>query len=387
MSAREELEKLLSESVASARTRGATAFDEIAGDRPIVLFGAGGLGKKIALVLEKLGRPAVAFADNNRARVGEKVAGVPILATEDAVAKYGDDAVFVVAVWRAPATERMSDRIERLAQLGAKHVTSFATLAWKYPAELLPYYAMDLPHQVIEVKDDVMRAFELLADEPSRREYLSHLRLRLRLDFAGISDPADEPEYFTPNLVTLTKHTSFVDCGAFDGDTARSFLRCAPADFAGRISAFEPDPGTFARLAAWRDSQPEDLKRRIAIHQAGVGARSETVTFADGGGWGSAVSSTGTTIRIVSLDETVADAKPTLIKVDVEGYDPDVVEGARKIITETTPTLAVCVYHRQDHPWRIPLQIAAMNPSYRYTLRTYCLDGFDLVLYCVPRTS
>ena len=38
-----------------------------------------------------------------------------------------------------------------------------------------------------------------------RREYLSHLRLRLHLDFAGISDPADEPEYFTPNLVTLTK--------------------------------------------------------------------------------------------------------------------------------------------------------------------------------------
>lgn len=387
MNAREELEELLSESVESARIRGASAFDEVAGDRPIVLFGAGGLGKKIARTLEKLGRRAVAFADNNRARVGEEVEGIPIMATEDAVAKYGNDAVFVVAVWRAPASERMSDRIGRLVELGARHVTSFATLAWKYPAELLPYYAMDLPHRVLEAKDDVMRAFDLLADEPSRREYVSHLRLRLHLDFAGISEPAREPEYFTPNLVTLTRETSFVDCGAYDGDTVRSFLENAPRDFKGRIAAFEPDPGTFSRLEKWRDSVPADLKERIRIYQAGVGARAESVTFAEGGEWGSAVSSTGTTIEIVSLDETVADAKPTLIKVDVEGYDPDVVEGARHIITKTTPTLAVCVYHRQDHPWRIPLQIAAMNPNYRYTLRTYCLDGFDLVLYCVPKTS
>jgi FkbM family methyltransferase len=209
--------------------------------------------------------------------------------------------------------------------------------------------------------------------------------LRLHLDFSGISDPANEPEYFKPDLVTLTRETSFVDCGAYDGDTARSFLENAPRDWAGRLAAFEPDPGTFARLAKWRDSLPAARRDRISIYRAGVGARAESVTFAEGGGWGSAVSSTGTVIDIVSLDTTVADAKPTLIKVDVEGYDPDVIEGARKIITETTPTLAVCVYHRQDHPWRIPLQIAAMNPNYRYSLRTYCLDGFDLVLYCVPR--
>lgn len=385
MSARAELEELLSESVESAQHRARSAFDEVAGERPIVLFGAGGLGKKIAHTLTKLGRPPIAFADNNAARAGTLLEGIPIFATEDAVAKYGDDAVFVVTIWRAPASERMSDRIESLRAAGAKHVTSFATLAWKFPAELLPYYAMDLPHRVIEAKADVLRAFELLDDEASRREYVAHLRLRLHLDFAGISDPANEVEYFTPALVTLTKETSFVDCGAYDGDTVRSFLENAPADFAGRIAAFEPDPGTFARLEKWRDSSP--LKERIAVYRAGVGAKSETVKFADAGTWGSAVSDTGTEIRIVSLDETVADIEPTLIKVDVEGYDPDVVEGARKIITETTPTLAVCVYHRQDHPWRIPLMIAAMNPNYRYTLRSYCLDGFDLVLYCVPKAS
>lgn len=379
MNAREELEKLLQEPVAAARVRGESAFDEVAGERPIVLFGAGGLGRRIARTLAKLGRPAMAFADNNRARVGEQLEGLPILATEDAVARHGAEAVFVVAVWRAPATERMSDRIARLVALGAKHVTSFATLAWKYPAELLPYYAMDLPHRVLEASDDVWRAFELLADERSRREYVAHLRLRLHLDFAGISDPANEPEYFPPDLVALTPETSFVDCGAYDGDTVRSFLSLVP-DFRGQVHAFEPDAGTFARLESFRNAHPQ--KDRIAVYRAGVGARREQVSFAEGGGTGSAVASGGTTIDILPLDGTVDRA--TLIKVDTEGYEPEVLAGARTLITTQSPTLALCVYHRQDHPWRIPLMVAEMNPRYRYVLRSYCLDGFDLVLYCVP---
>src|SRR5688572_8470127 len=154
MSPREELERLLSESVSAAKARAASAFDAIAGDRPIVLFGAGGLGKKIARGLAKVGRPAIAFADNNPARAGEKLEGIPIHSTADAIARFGKDAVFVVSVWRAPASERMSERIERLEAAGAKHVTSFATLGWKHPETFLPYYAIDLPHQVIEAKDD-----------------------------------------------------------------------------------------------------------------------------------------------------------------------------------------------------------------------------------------
>jgi hypothetical protein len=85
------------------------------------------------------------------------------------------------------------------------------------------------------------------------------------------------------------------------------------------------------------------------------------------------------------LDEAVDDLKPTLLKVDTEGYEPEVLEGARKIVSGLAPTLALCVYHRQDHPWRIPLMTAALHGGYRYTLRSYCLDGWDLVLYAVPQ--
>lgn len=380
MNAREELDLLLSEPVASARSRAASAFDEIAGDRPVVLFGAGGLGRRMARGLQALQRPAVAFADNNPKLAGTTVEGLPVFATADAIARYAD-AVFVVAVWRAPASERMSERIERLRALGAKRVTSFATLSWKYPQRFLPYYAIDLPEKVLAARDEVVKGFELLSDEPSRRELVAHLRLRLLLDFDRISEPAREPEYFPPDLVTLSNEERFVDAGAFDGDTVRSFLGLLP-DFRGRVDAFEPDAGTFERLGRWQASLPQALRDRVAIHRAGVGARRERVSFGEGGGTGSAVGAGATEVDIVPLDEVVD--RPTLIKVDTEGYEPEVLHGARKTISSLRPKLALCVYHRQDHPWRIPLMVRELYAGYRFTLRSYCLDGWDLVLYGIP---
>lgn len=390
-SAREELEGLLSESVASARARAASAFDEIAGDAPIVLFGAGGLGKRTAEGLAALGQPPIAFADNDPRRAGTTHAGVPVLSTRDAIARYGKDAAFVAAVWRSPASERMSERIDRLKEQGAARVTSFATLGWKHPEQFLPYYAIDLPHRVLEAKEDVARAFEMLADEPSRREYVAHLRLRLHLDFAGLPDPRSEPEYFAPDLYHLADDERFVDCGAFDGDTVRALLDLVPT-FRGRVEAFEPDPATFARLERWRDELPAEVRQRIGVTRAGVGARRERVRFLDDGSTGSAIGPASATatggsageIDVVPLDDAVLEMRPTLVKVDTEGYELEVLEGARRLVSTVGPKLALCVYHRQDHPWRIPLAVAALRDDYRYTLRSYCLDGWDLVLYALP---
>jgi hypothetical protein len=84
MNARVELARLLAEPVSAARTRAASAFDEIAGDAPIVLFGAGGIGRRMLEGLVELGRPPVAFADNDPARAGSRIAEVPVLSTADA---------------------------------------------------------------------------------------------------------------------------------------------------------------------------------------------------------------------------------------------------------------------------------------------------------------
>jgi hypothetical protein len=47
--------------------------------------------------------------------------------------------------------------------------------------------------------------------------------------------------------------------------------------------------------------------------------------------------------------------------------------------------IAVCVYHTQDHLWRIPLLLKSWRDDYALFLRPHNEEGWDLVCYAVPR--
>jgi hypothetical protein len=46
--------------------------------------------------------------------------------------------------------------------------------------------------------------------------------------------------------------------------------------------------------------------------------------------------------------------------------------------------LSICVYHKQDDLWRIPLFIHTLVEDYRLFLRPHDVDGWQLVYYAVP---
>ena len=60
--------------------------------------------------------------------------------------------------------------------------------------------------------------------------------------------------------------------------------------------------------------------------------------------------------------------------------------GARQVIAESLPSLAISVYHKPDHLWRIPQLLASWPElqSYRFYLRSHGFNGFDTVLYATP---
>ena len=76
---------------------------------------------------------------------------------------------------------------------------------------------------------------------------------------------------------------------------------------------------------------------------------------------------------------------PTFIKLDIEGFEIDALHGGRKTIERNAPVLAICVYHRQDHLWRIPLLLSELRNDYAFFLRPHNEEGWDLVCYAVPR--
>ncbi|MFI5246497.1 MAG: nucleoside-diphosphate sugar epimerase/dehydratase, partial [Gemmatimonadales bacterium] len=74
----------------------------------IVLFGAGGLGRKVAAGLRANGVEPLAFADNSVARQGTTIDGLRVLSPEDAAREFGEHAIFVVTIWGANSTHRFA---------------------------------------------------------------------------------------------------------------------------------------------------------------------------------------------------------------------------------------------------------------------------------------
>jgi len=96
------------------------------------------------------------------------------------------------------------------------------------------------------------------------------------------------------------------------------------------------------------------------------------------------VGSGGVVVDCVALDEALGDRRTTYIKMDIEGSELDAVTGAAGIIRTSQPVLAICVYHHQDHLWRIPAAVAGLADEYRFYLRPHLLEVWDLVCYAVP---
>jgi len=229
----------------------------------------------------------------------------------------------------------------------------------------------------------VREAASLWADELSQQTYVSHVRWRAMGDQGALGLPVTEESYFLDSLYGMREGEVFVDCGAYTGITAEQVIRRNPA-FA-RIEAIEADPGNFERLTKWIGTLDKDVASRIRTFKVAVGARRGKLRFRASGDLIACIADDGdVVVESVPMDELLADASPTFIKMDIEGSELEALEGARRTIETHRPLLSICVYHKQDHLWRIPLLIHSMAEDYRLFLRPHDVDGWQLVCYAVP---
>jgi len=171
----------------------------------------------------------------------------------------------------------------------------------------------------------------------------------------------------------------FVHAGCYNGDTQKSYVNWFGDTYA-KMVTFEPGPEQFAlskeKLAGLRD---------IEIVQAGLSDRCGTVRFDPDIPGRSFISETGSQeIRVVALDEYMAGQCVTFIALDIEGEELSALRGAKKIISEQRPKLAISAYHKPEDIWEIPFLVKEYNPDYRLYLRHYhLLDMAETVLYAL----
>jgi FkbM family methyltransferase len=374
---------LLSEDLLSVKNRERYLFDQLIEpfDGQFVLFGAGSLCRSALRCLTGEGRKPLAIADNNPSLWNTRLNDVPILSPSDAARQFGSVAAFFVTIWNTG--HRYVTTREQLERLGCQHVYPAAALRWKFADNLLPFFLQDLPSKVYEAADKVRAAFLLWSDERSRKEYVDQIRYRALGDYSALSAPDAESSYFLDTLYSLDCGEVFIDCGAYDGDTIREVLKRQPN--VTKIIAFEPDPQNFNGIERLIASLPESSAVRVKAFPYGLSSKRDQLRFSATGDLGSKISDAGNmTIEVVTLDKFVYDLAPTFIKMDIEGAETDALAGSEQTIKAFQPLLSICLYHRQNDLWQIPLWIHSANPEYKHFLRTHETDGWQTVGYAVP---
>ena len=134
-----------------------------------------------------------------------------------------------------------------------------------------------------------------------------------------------------------------VDVGANIGYYALLFEKCVGPE--GRIIAFEPEPDNLVEL---RMNVERNALRNVDIRPSAVGATGGVVNFARGINGGILEGSAGATgsevqVPMTRLDDAVFGAVD-LIKIDVEGYEEEVLRGALETIKRGRPRLFVEIH-------------------------------------------
>jgi FkbM family methyltransferase len=127
----------------------------------------------------------------------------------------------------------------------------------------------------------------------------------------------------------------FVDIGANVG--SYSILACSAVGARG--VAFEPVPSTYKRLV--ENIRLNHLDERVKCINKGVGAQQGTITFTSDSDTTNHVlapgeqSSNKVTVEVTSLDTVLQGECPSLIKIDVEGFETPVLDGAQETLENT----------------------------------------------------
>jgi len=358
------------------------SLDQIPRGLRLCLYGAGEGGAHF-LELLRAQRPDLAvvrFVDDERrgARAGVPIGGP----AEPGAFTAGVDLVLITSTWwRAIA-----------GRLAAGGLTGFRVVD---PALFFLEHVFTREEQAAATPL-AARAAALLALPEDRALYRAVLADR---GLGGSGAGIDPHRLFTAGAPPRAEYLDFIvwervrraiDGGALDGKNTLEFLDRMPPG--GEVWAFEPESG-----ALLHGPHAAALARRPGAHlcPSALWSRSGSVLFrADSGNpagskvlAGAGAAAGGRTVPAVSIDDFMADRGiDTLdfIKLDVEGAEPDVLAGARRTLAACRPQLAVCIYHRKEHLYTIPLQLAGLLPGYVHRIGHYSPSFWDTVWYAIP---
>jgi FkbM family methyltransferase len=375
-----EIEILFESLEATLRKSGSPSL--FAGGRPVYIYGAGNVGRDVLRVLASQGVSVAGFLDRN-ARPDSVWGETPILQPDDPVISAAQRQRSHVVIGIFNRDVEMPPIAGYLKTLGYGLITSFLDLHDQFALELGDRFWLTSRHFYPEHQQQISAGYELWSDEASRDLYASVLKFRFAKSYEALPSPSFEDQYFPKGLPPWPSPIRMIDCGAYDGDTLRALMDGRAS--VGAIAAFEPDPDNFGKLTQSVCSNATAPVDTICLFPCGVSSETTQLRFSSGQGSASCASENGdTVIQCVSLDDALPVFRPNVIKMDIEGAEYAALLGARRMIEQNRPGLAISVYHRPEHLWAIPFLARTWLKGGQHYLRMHAYNAFELIYYWMP---
>jgi len=354
---------------------------EILEQEEVIIYGGGTVARDVISVLEKIGVNVKCILDAKELKTNS-INGIPVFKPDDALfsATLKHSTYVIVSIFNAYAY--MPAIHTELKKNGWKKVIPFLDFYDDFSEVIGNRFWLTKKEYYTDHENNITKAYSLLADEKSKDLFTKIVNFRLTGDYELLNKPEEGTQYFPVDIPSWNENLKIIDCGAYDGDTLRQIQTKGTNLMA--YAGFEPDPSNFLKLANAIGSS--NCNASYAIWPCGVWSHTCQLKFASGNGSASNINQSGDiVIQCTSLDESLPTFQPNLIKMDIEGAEYNALLGSVKTIHKYRPGMAICLYHEPSHLWRIPFLIRSWDLNYAFYLRCHCFNGFELVLYAIPR--
>lgn len=337
------------------------------GSRKIILYGAGHCCLEALAAFDSCNIKVEYVCDDDFNKCGAKVEGHLIRRIEDV--DISDDAIIIIT---SGFNAKMKDKLKMLGLY--KYYVDLDFGRYEPNCENKDYFEK---HQI-----QVEQAYELFTDDISKNLFVNLINYRISRNTGLLSGFEEDDQYFPKELLHLDDNEVFLDLGAYDGDSIRSFLRFTKGRYE-KIIALEPNPQNFAKL-----STNTNKIANIDIYNVGAYKESTELDFWMNGSKNSFFTDKGNAkVKVVAIDELLSQSKVTFIKMDIEGAEYDAILGCQKIISSNKPVMAISAYHKTSDLFELPILIKKINPDYKLFLRHYSPTMIETILYAIPENK
>ncbi len=336
----------------------------------VYIYGAGFVGTWSVTYLEGLRIPVLGFIDSNPQKWGSMVTGKRVFNLD------------------YPGV-----RSAKIILIGSRH----AVPAIKKSLEHLPAKVMSIDEFVVHhygsEKIESLESF-FSYDQHSLNTARAVLLSMLEGTTRPLSLYADNRPFFDKFGFFNRDGEIFVDAGAYVGDSVERFLWSVNGVFK-HIYAFEPGLMQFHAM----EKRVERLMvewafdpGKISLINRGVSNVSNSVQLTSGAhiiqtridqiddkehlSEPAYISST------VTLDEYFDGNEFTFLKVDIEGSESALLDGAVMSIQKWHPRIALSIYHYPTDIFELPKKCFDLNPDYKLSVSHHSSQLMDTVLYC-----